>query len=588
MTVGLPVKTLLKTIEDISRKKILIDGIPSYRVIYSQEEYDQLTCHHKYLYDNSNEQMENITEITSSEKIVHIEDIMSFLMRICPEYKVDPITNKRIVNFSCDEYYEAFAQYIIRILSCNTMIDRLVMVCDKSWYTPERKIILQLKRLVKSNMKKYDDKATFSDQGLVIDNAIYKFDIMRLMMTRNLREAFYEYLWSRMKDDDRLGGFNIVFDFKEHGVCFLEQGHAYINMDHDTKLGEADLGFIYWGLVYGEEYHLFFTTTDMDSVPSLIANTYKFKKTAHLTLFQVYCYTHKNWKPCTNHPNGSMEFQPLTCLRCRQSIDPKYRHINLHKTVQIMNKAKISVQTFVLTCICSGTDLYEKENLFYRVGDDCIWKGTRHVVDVLGMNPLESFGRFVTYVEIVYSLYYHCKQRERFEKLKEKRKFFGEERHRFYGIPDKSSLRFAYDEISYMHSYWTAIDGKYPQGNDTLMLTKKMARPISTRDITITEPLSPIPSPTPQQQQKELDIIMESLFDDNEQLPNPPPLPTSTSRTSNNTNSNNNNKRKAKDVDNVIYIKHFKNDSIVKNTDVAEIKFLATNWFSTMTTIPTK
>jgi hypothetical protein len=196
----------------------------------------------------------------------------------------------------------------------------------------------------------YEPGFTINDEGLVWPDAAagalttpLRFSVSRLMESD--RTVIWAYLLEKIKKKHIPHNKMVIFDFKADGPWLFttDSHHRHApELAHDT--GETDLSVLYW-CWYFYRFQVRLITTDTDTIPILLSYLYH--------VGEHYWNPRLEWQYLNQERNALERFGPKKAPNYYVDLLMMYR--------EIPSATRLNIQHFILACILSGTDHYDRQ-----------------------------------------------------------------------------------------------------------------------------------------------------------------------------------------------------------------------------------
>jgi hypothetical protein len=234
-----------------------------------------------------------------------------------------------------------------------------IIVLDDDECTPKEKKAEQKKR--SENKQMYPLNAQFCDEGIKLTHNNLEqtelIDLERVLNTRQLRTKLWSYCLSYLSTQIIPARATIIFSFKRSGPYVMCNGKKpELKTEWAHGLGETDTSITFWMWLF-HEYDFIIHTIDTDIIPIMFSFIAASPST-HKPPAVVWQYIQKR---------GGGKVNP-TITRTTMIID---MYVLYRETLE---KTQLNAQQFILACILSKTDFYEKGLITYRVATSHIFQ----------------------------------------------------------------------------------------------------------------------------------------------------------------------------------------------------------------------
>jgi len=245
---------------------------------------------------------------------------------------------------------------------------RDLITLDDDEHVPKQKGAEQEKRIVHKVL--YPLGAKFCDEGIILINKTTQqeetelIDLERVLNTRGLRKRLWLYCLKYAEDYLSLSlppNAFLIFDFLHVGPYVLKKGQPpELIREWAHQLGEFDLAIPFWLWLF-HDYNIIIKSIDTDVIP---------------ICFSYIAATTNDRKPKSIH----WEYDKKTGGGPKSTVPVRYEKmlINMYTLYQgTLSYTGLTAQQFVLACILSDTDFYNKQLITYRISSEIIFETIR-------------------------------------------------------------------------------------------------------------------------------------------------------------------------------------------------------------------
>jgi hypothetical protein len=341
-------------------------------------------------------------------KLVVIEDAMNRLYQLRLSSFHPPATpapgtdTTGATVYAPTTIYESVVDPILKWIACEPFLHTYVLVFDKPSCMPLLKQVVQVGR--DSGRKSHPYPLPPPTDGLVttevvIDDfglRVYTIDttdnrkrhlfsndaninMCRLMATRRARTALYAYIASRLQQDTRMHGYQMIVDYDQYGPYLLTPpapsssesnnqkpgGRACIKELHN-QCGEGEVAAVRIALHFGQTHHVLVASGDSD----LFAISLPFVDRFRYSFF----------------------------VGLRKPL-----YFNMRRVPAVLKENNWSLNALLLACILNGTDFVDRSRWIYRIPKQTLFAAVHHIVDKCNRWPLRGEHEFESLTHEVYT-----------------------------------------------------------------------------------------------------------------------------------------------------------------------------------------